>query len=56
MIHQAHQEILQSARIKEREKLCGDTTKREFYWMRTLRTLHSNNLNIDNWLLVVFLD
>ena len=44
-----HQCFLKDVEIRLIDKAqASDPTKREFYWLRTLRTLYPDGLNIEN--------
>ena len=44
-----HQSFLKDVEVRLIDKTqASDPTKREFYWMRTLRTLYPDGLNIEN--------
>ena len=43
-----HKAFLKNAEVRLIDKTQGsDPTKREFYWMRTLKTLYPDGLNIE---------
>ena len=44
-----HQSFLKDVEVRLIDKTqASDPTKREFYWMRTLRTLYPDGLNIES--------
>ena len=44
-----HQSFLKDVEVRLIDKTqASDPAKREFYWMRTLRTLYPDGLNIEN--------
>ena len=45
-----HKGFLKDLEVRLTDKTQGsDPSKREFYWMRTLRTLHPDGLNIESY-------
>ena len=47
--HLHHQDFLKDVEVRLIDKTqASDPTKREFYWMRKLRTLHLDVLNIES--------
>ena len=44
-----HKGFLEDVEVRLTDKTQGcDPTKREYYWMRTLKTLYSGGLNIES--------
>ena len=50
-----HKSFLEDVEVRLNDKTQGsDPTKREYYWMRTLKTFYPDSLNIESnyWLLL----
>ena len=44
-----HKDFLEDVKVRLTDKTQGsNSTKREYYWMRTLKTLYSEGLNIES--------